>query len=650
MSKDYLAVNALRFLGVDAINQANSGHPGIVLGAAPMAHALFSRHLNIYAKKPNWFNRDRFILSAGHGSMLLYGLLHLSGFKVSIEDLKRFRQLGNTPGHPEYGHTDGIEATTGPLGQGIANAVGMALAESHLEKRFNKPDFNIVNHYTYALCGDGDLQEGVALEAIALAGHLKLNKLIILFDSNDIQLDGATSLANSDHIKKKFESMNWQHILVNDGDNVEAVNKAIKKAKSSQEKPTLIEIKTIIGQGSPKAGTSDIHGSPLNANDTQILRQNLNWEYEPFIVPQEAYALYKSKVINRGKKEFNKWQQLIKEYSVAYPEDFALFEKFLSGQANLESLNSVNYELGSNDATRNMAGKVLNALSKDNLNIIGGSADLTASTKAKGADGNFLADHRLGRNINYGVREHAMGAIANGITLHGGLKTFVGGFFVFSDYLKPAIRLASIMNIPTTFVFTHDTIAVGEDGPTHQPIEQLAGLRAIPNLNVFRPADINEVKAGFALALTKQYPTALILTRQNVPTLENTCSQKAQKGAYIVSKEQNKLDGIILACGSEVSLALATQKELLKEGIDIRVVSMPSQFLFDQQPIKYQKEVLPKNIKTLAIEMGSTMPWYKYANKVLGIDTFGLSAPLNVVVKEFGFTVENVVTIFKSIV
>ncbi|MFA5471015.1 MAG: transketolase [Acholeplasmataceae bacterium] len=641
------AINAIRFLGVDAINKANSGHPGIVLGAAPMAYQLFTAHMNIDVKNPLWINRDRFILSAGHGSMLLYAINHLSGYKITIEDLMNFRQLGNTPGHPEYGHTDGVETTSGPLGQGISNAVGMAIAETHLAARFNKPNFNIFDHYTYVICGDGDLQEGVALESISLAGHLGLGKLIVLFDSNDIQLDGKVSMAYSEDHKKKFEAMGWQHILVNDGNDLKAINKAINKAKKEDQRPTIIEVKTTIGFGTTEQGTSKVHGSPIGVDEAIKLRSVLDWPYNPFEVPEDVYTHFRKKVTLRGKRVHKKWKETLEQYKNEYPAEADLLDMFLANdyQINIEELAKI--ASANNEATRNVSGKIINELSKKHLNIIGGSADLTASTKAKGADGNYDKEHRISRNINFGVREHAMGAIVNGLTLHGGLKAFGGAFFVFSDYMKPAIRLAAIMNIPSIFVFSHDSIAVGEDGPTHQPVEQLAGLRSIPNLNVIRPADANETIAAWKIALeSKNTPTVIVLTRQNVTNYDTTNINGVLKGAYIVSKEENELDGILLASGSEVQLAMEAKELLKTKGIDVRVVSMPSHLLFEKQTKKYQKEILPKRKKTLAIEMASSLSWYKYTNDVYALDRFGASAPMEDVLSHLNFSKEAVAEAF----
>lgn len=643
--KDILSINAIKFLGIDAINQANSGHPGIVLGAAPMAYSLFTNHLNINPNEPNWINRDRFILSAGHGSAMLYALNHLSGFDISLADIKNFRQLGNTPGHPEYGHTPGVETTSGPLGQGIGNAVGMAMAEMHLAARFNQPEFDIFNYHTYVICGDGDLQEGVAMEAMSLAGHLGLSKLIVLYDSNDIQLDGPTNLAFSENIKERFEAINWDYHLVKDGYDIHEINQAIIKAKKSN-KPSLIEVKTVIGEDSINQGTSKTHGSPLGLADRNQIAHKLNWGFEPFVVPEEVYENFQDKVFNRGVDKYNKYQQMFAEYQEIYPKQAELLNKFYEEEIILDYHELAKLITKDSDATRNVSGMVINNLSEKYLNIIGGSADLTSSTKAKGAGNHFSKNTPLGRNINYGVREHAMGAINNGIALSKALRPFGGAFMVFSDYMKPAIRLAAIMNLPIVYVFTHDSLQVGEDGPTHQPVEQTLGLRAIPNLNVMRPCDAFETIASWKIAIeSKTTPTALILTRQNVKNLTTTSYEGVSKGAYIVSKEENKLDGIIIATGSEVELALATKEILKQNNLDIRVVSMVSQFLFEQQTEEYKNSILPK-VKTMSIELGSTLGWYKYADIAFGYDQFGFSAPANKIIEKVGFTAENAAKLF----
>ena len=636
------ALDALKILGIDAIANANSGHPGIVLGAAPMLYALFTKHINVYPKESHWINRDRFILSAGHGSALLYSMLHFSGYKISLEDMKKFRTFGNTPGHPEYGHTDGVETTSGPLGQGIANAVGMAITEKKLSHTFNKADINLIDHYTYVLCGDGDLQEGVALEALSLAGHLKLNKLIILFDSNDIQLDGPVKSTYSEDHKNKFKAMGFQYIKVEDGMNHEAVSKALLKAKKSEDMPVFIEIKTIIGSGTDVEGSSNAHGKPLTASQITALKNDMKWDQKPFEFSKDIYDLYKKKVYNRGKKAFKSWLNGYQQYKEKYPEDINEFENFFKDikSEDLSELYQLPFKKG--EATRISSGKVIDFITNKFHNIIGGSADLSSSTKAKGANGDFSNDNLAGRNINFGVREHAMGAISNGILLHGGLRVFTGAFFVFSDYMKPSIRLSALMQIPNIFVMTHDSVAVGEDGPTHQPIEQLVGLRAIPNLNVLRPANEIETAASYEIALTsKKTPSLIVLSRQD---LLETSSKKEDvlKGAYIISKEQNRLDGILLATGSEVGIACEAQKKLFQDGVDVRVVSMLSQFQFFKQLEEYQKQIIPNNTKILAIEAGHPMSWYKFTPHVIGIDTFGASAEGSQVMEYFLMTSEHI--------
>ncbi|HHY96652.1 MAG TPA: transketolase [Acholeplasma sp.] len=648
-NKDILSIQSIRFLGVDAINQANSGHPGIVLGAAPMAHTLFTKHLTVYPKESRWINRDRFILSAGHGSALLYSLLHLSGFNVSIDDLKNFRQYpGITPGHPEYGHTDGVETTSGPLGQGIANAVGLAIAEAHLSAKFNKENFNLIDHYTFVICGDGDLQEGVALEAMSLAGHLGLGKLIVLYDSNNIQLDGATKDAITSDVKKQFEAQGWQYILVADGENLQSIHRAILAAKRDLNRPTIIEIKTIIGKGAKNEGTSKVHGSPLGKEEALSLREKTNFNYDPFFVPKEVYEHYRTKVYKRGQKAYKAWIEMLHQYELAYPEEAKNFKSYLDGFEI--DLSDVTFEVGSKDATRNMLGKLLDYAGKKYPNLIGGSADLSSSTKVKGQDGLFSKENRLGRNIQFGVREHAMGAIVNGINLHGGLKAFSGGFFVFSDYMRPPMRLAAMMKLPSTFIFSHDSVLVGEDGPTHEPVEHLVGLRSIPHLNVIRPADGKEAQAALESALnSKDLAHVIVTTRQNVLNLENTSKEGVLKGGYIVSKEHQKLDGILLASGSEVELALEAKKILTQKGFDIRVVSMPSHYNFLKQDLAYQNEILPRGVKTLAIELGSSYSWYRFTQFVYGVDDFGISAPALKVLEHFGFNPHSVAVKFESI-
>ncbi|NTW70808.1 MAG: transketolase [Eubacteriaceae bacterium] len=650
------SINALRFLGVDAVNKANSGHPGIVLGAAPMVYSLFSGHLAYNPKKPDWFNRDRFVLSAGHGSALLYSTLHLTGYNLPMEEVKAFRQWGSkTPGHPEYKHTEGVECTTGPLGQGLSMAVGMAIAEGYLGANLNKDGFPMVDHYTYVVSGDGDLQEGVAMEAISLAGHLGLNKLILLFDSNDIQLDTPVSDATSDNIQKRFEAMNWNHLLVEDGEDSDAITAAIAEAKKSDAKPTVIEIKTVIGCGSPKEGTCATHGSPLGEENTAVTRKNLGWDHAPFEIPEEVYADFKDSNKDKGVKASEEWEAMLEKYTAAYPAEAKLLNQIINNDPidiDFEKVFAA-YEPKASYATRVSGGDILDLLQKESLLLIGGSADLASSTKIKGINGAFTHANPIGRNINFGVREHAMAAVVNGLVLHG-LKGFCGGFFIFSDYMKPAMRLAALMGLPSIFAFTHDSIAVGEDGPTHEPIEQLAALRSTPNMDVIRPADANEVMAAYQLALeSKSHPTSILLTRQNLPTLAIADKAGVAKGAYIISKEAAKLDAIIIATGSEVSLALNAQKALLEEGIDVRVVSMPSFFRYDAQDADYKESVLPKSCtKRVAVEMATSFGWAKYLGfegKSVTIDKFGASANAEIVMDKYGFNIPNVVSVVKSL-
>jgi len=659
---DQLAINAIRTLSIDAIEKANSGHPGLPMGAAPMAYTLWTKQLRHNPTNPKWFNRDRFVLSAGHGSMLLYSLLHLGGYNLPMEEIKNFRQWDSlTPGHPEYGHTDGVEATTGPLGQGIAMTVGMAMAERHLAATYNKQGHEIVDHYTFALCGDGDLMEGVASEAISLAGHLQLEKLIVLYDSNDISLDGDLEKSFSENVQKRFESNGWNYIKVQDGNDVEAINNAIEQAKASKGKPTLIEIKTVIGFGSPnKSGKSDSHGSPLGTDEVVLTKAAYSWAHEPFEVPSEVYNTFKAAADVQGVAAEAEWNTKFEAYKAEFPELAQEFVNAMNGELPTDFDAEVPvYEAGKSVATRSSSGDVINALAKKTPSFFGGSADLAGSNKTtiKGA-GDFSAENPAGRNIWFGVREFAMGAALNGMALHGGLNVFGGTFFVFSDYVRPAVRLSALMGLPVTYVFTHDSIAVGEDGPTHEPIEHLASLRAMPNLSVIRPADANESAEAWKLAVSsKNVPTVLVLSRQNLPVLANSAElakDGVAKGAYVVSPATKATpDAILLATGSEVSLAVEAQKVLLTEGIDASVVSMPSVDRFEQQDAAYKESVLPKAVtKRLAIEMGSSFGWHKYTGfegDVLAIDKFGASAPGELVMEKYGFTVENVVTKVKAL-
>lgn len=659
---DQLAINAIRTLSIDAIEKANSGHPGLPMGAAPMAYTLWTKQLRHNPNNPKWYNRDRFVLSAGHGSMLLYSLLHLGGYGLEMEEIKNFRQWDSkTPGHPEYGHTVGVEATTGPLGQGIAMTVGMAMAEAHLAATYNKPGHEIVDHYTFALCGDGDLMEGVAAEAISLAGHLQLEKLIVLYDSNDISLDGDLAKSFSENVQKRFESYGWNYLHVADGNDIHEINNAIEKAKASKGKPTLIEIKTVIGYGSPnKSGKSDSHGAPLGTDEVVLTKAAYDWAHEPFQVPAEVYDTFKAAADVQGVQAEEAWNEKFEAYKAAFPELAQQFVKAMDGElpADFDAEVPV-YEVGKSVATRSSSGDVINALAKKVPSFFGGSADLAGSNKTtmKG-EGDFSAENYAGRNIWFGVREFAMGAALNGMALHGGLHVFGGTFFVFSDYVRPAVRLSALMGLPVTYVFTHDSIAVGEDGPTHEPIEHLASLRAMPNLSVIRPADANESAEAWKLALTStSTPTVLVLSRQNLPVLDapiSTVSEGVAKGAYVISPATKETpDAILIATGSEVSLAVEAQKALLQDGIDASVVSMPSVDRFEKQSAQYKESVLPKAVtKRLAIEMGSSFGWHKYTGfegDVLAIDKFGASAPGELVMEKYGFTVENVVAKVKAL-
>ena len=629
-------VSALRILSTDAINKAKSGHPGICLGAAPIMAALLSSHMNITPECKDWMNLDRFILSAGHGAPLLYSALHFAGYDISMADMKNLRQLGSvTAGHPECDLIKGIDASTGPLGQGIAMGVGMAMANRYYAAKFNTEDITLFDNYTYVLCGDGCLQEGVALEALSICGHQQLDKFILLFDSNNIQLDGETNMTISENTKAKYEAMGFNYILVEEGNSVEKIKEAISLAKSQNEKPSFIEVRTVIGYGSNMEGTCDCHGAPIGEENSNLIRSKFGWDYPPFEIPSDVYEDVKEIVSSVGGAKYAKWVDSYKLYQEKYSEKAMLLEKFLANDFELPMMEEV--AEGFDEATRKTGGKALTLFQKVCPNLLGGSADLSKSTNAKGLDGNFTKENPLGRNICYGVREHAMGAIANGITLYGGLRTFTGGFFVFSDYMKPAIRMAALMKIPTIFVFSHDSIMVGEDGPTHEPIEQLIALRTIPNCNVIRPADAREAYEAFKIAYTShETPTVIVLSRQNLVVTE-TNGKLVNKGAYIV-KDSKDPKYILLATGSEVSLAYEVAKMI--DGV--RVVSMPSEFLFEQQDEEYKNSILPDRSKTIAIEMGVTAGWYKYASRVIGIDTFGLSAPAKVVANHFGFTPEAV--------
>ncbi|MBE6064383.1 transketolase [Clostridium cochlearium] len=649
---DTKTINTIRILSAEAIQKANSGHPGLPLGAAPMAYTLWAKNMKHNPKNPNWINRDRFVLSAGHGSMLIYSLLHLFNYGLTMEDLKNFRQWGSkTPGHPEYGHTVGVETTTGPLGQGIANAVGMAMAEEYLAEKFNKPGYELMNHYTYALVGDGCLMEGISSEAASLAGTLGLDKLIVLYDSNNITIEGNTDIAFTEDVAGRFKAYNWQVISVEDGNDVEAIDEAIKEAKADKERPSIVIIKTEIGYGCPaKQGKSSAHGEPLGEDNLKTTREFLKWtDEEEFFVPKEVRE-YMSKKVEELSKEEDKWNKLKEEYDNKYPELSKEWELWFSGKIEKDLLNDEDFwKFEKKMATRAASGEVINRLADAVPNLIGGSADLAPSNKTYMKNrGDFSKENRKGSNLHFGVREHAMAAIANGMYLHGGLKVFVSTFFVFSDYMKPSMRLSALMNLPITYVLTHDSIGVGEDGPTHEPIEQLASLRSIPNMTVFRPADAKETAAAWYYAITKEDgPVSLVLSRQNLPLYDET-GKDALKGAYILKDaEDKKPDIILMATGSEVELIYEGAKVLEEKGIKVRVVSMPSLELFEKQSKEYKEEVLPSNVtKRLAVEAASSFGWHKYLGfdgDILSIDHFGASAPGDVLFKEFGFTVENLV-------
>ncbi len=653
MNIEQKSVNAIRVLAADTVQKANSGHPGMPLGSAAMAYELWANHLTHNPKNPKWVNRDRFILSAGHASSLLYSLLHLFGYGLTIEDMKNFRQDNSlTPGHPEYGHTVGVEATTGPLGAGMGMAVGMAMAQAHMAATFNTEDYNVIDHYTFVLGGDGCMEEGISSEAFSLAGTLGLSKLIVLYDSNNITIEGNTDLAFTEDVNKRMEAFGFQTLTVEDGNNLEEISKAIELAKSEKTKPSFITVKTKIAFGCPaKEGSESSHGSPLGEENVKALRDNLGWEeQEAFVIPQDVYDNFAQKA-KKGQEAEDNWNKLFKAYCEKYPEKKALWDKYFAVIDDEKLLNCDefwSYE-DKPQATRSLSGNMINRLAKIMPNFWGGSADLGPSNKTVIKDGgSFSKNNYLGRNIHYGVREFAMAAIANGITLYGGTKTFVGTFFVFSDYLKPMARLAALMKIPVTYVLTHDSIGVGEDGPTHEPIEQLAMLRAMPNINVFRPADATETAAAWYNAITsKNTPTVLALSRQNLPQIEGS-SKEALKGGYIIAESiKAKPDAIIIASGSEVSLAVEAKKELMEKGFDIRVVSMPCMDIFEQQSEEYKEKILPQTVeKRLVVEAGSSICWGKYLGfkgKSVTIDTFGASAPANVLFKKYGFTVENVV-------
>lgn len=650
---EQLSINTIRFLAADTVQAANSGHPGLPLGMAPTAYTLFAKHLNHNPKDTGWINRDRFVLSAGHGSALLYSLLHLFDYGLSTDDLKSFRQADSlTPGHPEYKHTRGVEATTGPLGQGIANAVGMAMAETYLAAKFNTDAHKIIDHYTYAMCGDGCLMEGVAQEAVSLAGTLALNKLIVLYDSNNITIEGSTDISFTENTADKFKALNWNHILVTDGNDINDISNAIEQAKKS-DKPTIIEIKTIIGYGAPnKQGKSSAHGEPLGQVEIDAAKENLNWPHSDkgnFYVPEEVKSHIATVLEGLNEKQLS-WNKLFQEYKSANGELSNELESWLSLNTDklqelLKDESLINY--GKPIATRLSSEIVLNKVAELVPNLIGGSADLAPSTKSAMKDREWYSkENRTGSNLHFGIREHAMGSIANGMALHGGLRPYTAGFFVFSDYMKPSLRMSAIMGLNIINIFTHDSIGVGEDGPTHQPIEQLTALRSIPNFVDFRPCDMTETVMAWYAALTdKTSPYGLVLTRQNLPFLNET-GEGALKGGYILL-DSDKLDVILMASGSEVALAYEAHAILKEKGIGARVISMPSIALFERQSEEYKNSVMPKECRNrIAIEAGSGMSWYKYVGldgKVISMDNFGESAPFNILFEKYGFSVQNIV-------
>lgn len=642
-------ISALRVLSAETVERANSGHPGLPLGAAPMAYALWANAMTHCPKNPNFFNRDRFVLSAGHGSALLYSLLHLFNYGVTKEDLMSFRQLqSKTPGHPECDRTAGVEVSTGPLGQGVANAVGIAVAESMMAAKYNRPGFDVVDHYTYALCGDGCMMEGIESEAASLAGTWGLGKLIVLYDSNRISIEGDTCIAFTEDVAKRHEAQGWQVLRVNDGEDIDAVGAALRLAKDEKNKPTLIVVSTTIGFGSPKAGSADSHGAPLGQEGVDALKKTLGYNYKPFEVPADV-TRHMSELTDELNKSEAEWNKLVKGYKAQFPE---LYEQFNADIKNKIPALAENGDLfkfaDKDDATRNTSGVILNKLADILPNIVGGSADLAPSNKTTLKNkGDYSKQSPAGRNLHFGVREHAMAAICNGIYLHGGFNVFCSTFFVFSDYMKNAVRMSALMNIPVTYVLTHDSIGVGEDGPTHQPIEHLVGLRSIPNLKVFRPCDGRETAAAYVSALTGKSPTAIVCSRQNLKPFKGTGAE-ALKGGYILSdSEKETPDCILIATGSEVGIAMAAKEAMQANGVDVRVVSMPCMELFDAQTAKYRESVLPSAVRArVAVEAGSSYSWGKYVGidgACICMDSFGCSAPADKLFEIYGFTAENIV-------
>lgn len=646
---DELCVNALRFLSIDQINNAKSGHPGICLGAAPIIHTLFTRHLTVDPEDPTWFNRDRFILSASHGAALLYSALHFSGFDISLDDLKAYcKYKSKTPNYPEFLKTPGVEATTAFAGEGIAVGVGMALGEKFLEGKFNKRDNQIINHYTYILCGDGCLQEGRSMEAMSLAGKLELDKLIILYDSNDVSQDGEISLTCNDDIKMKVEAMNFAYFKVEDGNDITDIDIAITAAKKAH-KPALIEIKTSIGYGSPNAGDSSVHSGPLGDDNTKELKGFLEWPYDEFVVPTEVYQFYNSKVIMNGNHRNTIWNKRLSDYQDEYPSDYEVLDKLINDDYDLNLDYMPSFSVGIVEATKATCARSLAEISSQIPTVIGGCADSMSETNARGANGNYDLENNTGRNICFGLREEAMGHIVNGLTLYG-LRGFCGTYLVNSFMEKRAIRLAAMMKLASLFIFSHDSITVGEDGPSYQPIEELAMLRSIPNCNVMVPCDPNETVYAFALSQKRRNgPTVIVTTKQKVRTLDGTSYDKFIKGGYIIYPEKGPLDGVIISAGATVSLAIDVAVALEKEKLYLRVVSMPSMYLFDKMDKEYQKAVIPNDKKVMALELAHPMPWFKYTKNVYGITNFGATANANTLLTEYGFTIPDIIDFYKSL-
>ena len=646
------AVNALRILSADMIENANSGHPGVAIDAAPMAFSLWEKIMNFNPNDPQWINRDRFILSAGHGSALLYSLLYFNKFGLTVNDLRHFRKLDSkTPGHPEYGHTLGVDATTGPLSQGLAMAVGMAMAEKHLSAIYNKPGFNIIDHYTYSIVGDGDLMEGLSEESLNLAGDKGLSKLIVLYDSNDVSLDGPLNLSTNESIRKRVEAAGWDYQRVENGNtDLDSITNAIEIAKTT-DTPSFIEIKTTIGYGTPQGGTNAVHGSPLGIENLKKMREFYNWTLPPFEFSEDISQVFND-AIKEKETEYNTWQLMFSRYKEEYPKEANILR---SSTLKVDQLDNP-YKVGDKVATRVASQTFLQQVAKNNPEFWGGAADLASSNKTYLAgDGNFTKENPAGRNVFFGVREFGMGAALNGMNLHGGNRAFGSTFLVFTDYLRASVRLAALMGVPSIFIGSHDSIAVGEDGPTHEPVEQLASFRAMPNLNVIRPADANETMAAWKLiGRTVDRPSLLVTTRQALPVLSETRDAPLEKGGYIAVDSQKEIpDGILIAAGSELPLALEAREMLLEDDIDVRVVSMPVQNLFDEQSKEYRDKVLPSTVqKRIAIEMSASMSWFKYVGlngKVMGVDRFGESGDGNQIIKRFGFTPEHIAQEFKSL-